>query len=141
MSNGGRRTKSSSKHQPSPQQKKPPPEKRGPRQKRKSDKRKKRIMAGLALFIGSCVLELIVSCMGNITFVLTTVGPLLTGVVVAVSEDLFKPSKDDERPGKGKPDKEVFLTGDSRMMQERHAVVSFSYLLYSGDKSISPMKV
>lgn len=100
MSNGGRRTRSASKRPPSPQQqKKPPPEKRGPRQKRKSDKRKKRIMAGLALFIGSCVLELIVSCMGNITFVLTTVGPLLTGVVVAVSEDLFKPSKDDERPG------------------------------------------
>ena len=42
---------------------------------------------------------------------------------------------------KGNPDKEVFLAGDSRMMRERHAVVSFSYLLYSGDKSISPMKV
>ena len=41
----------------------------------------------------------------------------------------------------GNPDKEVFLAGDSRMMQERHAVVSFSYLLYSGDKSIAPMKV
>ena len=44
-------------------------------------------------------------------------------------------------PNRGNPDKEVFLTGDSRMMRERHAVVSFSYLLYSGDKSIAPMKV
>ena len=27
------------------------------------------------------------------------------------------------------------------MMRERHAVVSFSYLLYSGDKSISPINI
>lgn len=101
MSNGGRRTRSASKRPPSPQQqKKPPPEKRGPRQKRKSDKRKKRIMVGLALFIGSCVLELIASWTGDIAFMFTTVGPLLAGVVVAVSENLFKPDKDDERPGR-----------------------------------------
>ena len=42
---------------------------------------------------------------------------------------------------RGNPDKEVFLAGNSRMMRECHAVVSFSYLLYSGDRSISPMKV
>ena len=45
------------------------------------------------------------------------------------------------RHDEGNPDKEVFPVGDNRMMRERHAVVSFSYLLYSGDKSISPIKV
>ena len=104
MSNGGRRTKSSSKHQPSPQQKKPPPEKRGPRQKREPDLLTKVIVvlvkASPFLFIGSCVLELIASRAGNITLAITTVVSLLAGVVVAVSEDLFKPDKDDEKPGK-----------------------------------------
>lgn len=46
-----------------------------------------------------------------------------------------------EGGSEGNPDKEVFPVGDNRMMRERHAVVSFSYLLYSGDKSISPIKV
>lgn len=104
MSNGGRRTRSASKRPPSPQQqKKPPPEKRAPRQKREPDLLTKVIVilvkASPFLFIGSCVLELIASRAGNITLAITTVVSLLAGVVVAVSEDLFKPDKDDEKPG------------------------------------------
>lgn len=37
---------------------------------------------------------------------------------------------------KGNPDKEVFLAGENRMTRERHAVLSFSCLPYSGGLAI-----
>ncbi len=103
MSKGGKRAKSASKRRPSPQQKNPPPEKRSPRQKQELSWVEKMIVtlvkASPFLFLGSCVIELVVSFAGNITLVITAVGPLLIAVIAAVSEDLFKADKDDEKPG------------------------------------------
>ena len=103
MSKGGKRAKSASKRRPSPQQKKPPPEKRSPRQKQELSWIEKVIVtlfkASPFLFLGSCVIELVASFAGNITLVITAAGPLLITVIAAVSEDLFKADKDDEKPG------------------------------------------
>lgn len=101
MPKGGRE-ESTSKCQMSPQQQKPPSEKRGSRRKQGAGWITSVIVvlvkACPALLLGSVVLELIASHVGNITLVITVAGPLLLGVVIAVSEDLFKPSEDDEKP-------------------------------------------
>lgn len=59
------------------------------------------MIVGLALFIGSCIMELVVSCVGNITLVVTPVGSVVVSIVVAISENLFKPGEGDEMPAEG----------------------------------------